>query len=194
MRRSRYDEGSGADRWRWEREVLRPDWGRPHPDDPNWRDGQYHGLRSGGGPWQGAYGRQREASREDLGGWGGVQGRYRRPMGGFGRDGLLGYEERRRALRDPVSPAETHPYMEEDSWQGGGVRGGVGYLRQYNARSPALRYGREFDRGYGWVEREHHGNLYPDPGPTREREYGGYNRAGWAPGTWVGPGSRVGRR
>lgn len=148
MRRPRYEE-SGMDRQRWEREVLRPDWGTPHPSDPNWRDGHYHGMRSAGGPWQASYGLHRVSRREDLGGSGGLEGRYSRPMGGFGRDGLLGYEDRRSVPREPRRRDERPPLDYDESWQGGGVRGDAGYLRQYNSRSPELRYGHDYQRSPG---------------------------------------------
>ena len=179
-------------REQYERSVLRPDWGRPHPGDPNWLDGHYHGLRSDGGRWQGSYDRYRRYHADDLGGWGGYDGRYSRPMGGFRRDGLLGYDDRRGWRREPPGMPYREDVDADPEWQGGGVRDDMGYLRQYNSRSPEVRYGHDYRRSFGWAERGHFGNPYHDEGPTREREYGGYNRAGWAPGTGPGPGSRAG--
>ena len=114
-------------------------------------------------------------------------------MGGFGRDGLLHYEDRRAERRHPLPTGRYDEDLRgaDPRWEGGGVHGDAGYLRQYNSRSPAVRYGEEYRRGSGWAERAHHGNPYPVEEPTHEREYGGYNSAGWAPGTWPGPGSRA---
>jgi hypothetical protein len=188
MRRDPYDDPYRS-RAAFERAVLRPDWGRPHPSDPNWEDGHYHGMRSAGGPWQAAYGRHRLAHREDLRGVGGFEGRYGRPAGGFARDGLLRLEAARAEER--VAPG---PWRYDDALRGGaqdgGVREDMRYLRQYNSSSRELRDGGDDRRSFGWAERAHRGEHYPDDGPTRERDYGGYNRAGWAAGTRVGPGSR----
>ena len=97
MRSAADDDDAYGTRKGFEREVLRPDWGRAHPSDPNWVDGQYHGMREVGGPWLAAYGRHRTASREDLGSAGGVEGRYGHPAGGFARDGLLRLDSPRAA-------------------------------------------------------------------------------------------------
>jgi hypothetical protein len=188
-RRNRYDDPY-QDRQQFERAVLRPDWGRGHPTDPNWRDGHYHGMRSEGGRWQGSYGRYRLAHREDVRGAGGFEGRYGRPAGGFDEHGILRMEGRRESDRLPRRDWRYDDAFRDagPDWQGGGVREDMGYLRQYNTRSPELRHPGQ--RGFGWAERAHYGNLYRDEGPTREREYGGYNRGGWAAGSWPGPGSR----
>jgi len=192
MRRDRYDDPYHS-RHGFERAVLRPDWGRPHPSDPNWRDGWYHGMRSAGAAWQAPYDALRRYHEEDLRGWGGYQGRYGRPVGEFRESGLLRMEGRRAVDREDRVPPRYAADYGEPEWQGGGVSEDVRYLRQYNGRSPELRYGRDYRRSYGWAERAHHDEHYPDDGPTRELEYAGYNRAGWAPGTWPGPGSRMGR-
>jgi hypothetical protein len=193
MRRNRYDDPYST-RHGFEREVLRPDWGSPHPTDPNWSDGWYHGMRSQGGSWQARYDRLRRDREEDLRRFGGYQGRYGRPAGDFARSGLLRMEGRGGEDGLPRQAPRYAADYGEPGWQGGGVREDMGYLRQYNGRSPELRYGGDYRRSYGWAERAHFDEHYPDDGPTRERAYGGYNSAGWAPGTWPGPGSRVGRR
>jgi hypothetical protein len=188
MRRDRYDDPYRS-RKDFEREVLRPDWGRPHPSDPNWEDGHYHGMRGGGGPWQACYGRHRLDHRADLGRAGGFEGRYGRPAGGFSRDGLLRLDGAR--ADEGWAP---RPWRYDDALRGGAQDGGVcddmRYLRQYNSASAELRYGHDYRRAYGWAERTHHGGHYPDEGPTRERDYAGYNRGGWAAGTGIGPGTR----
>jgi hypothetical protein len=142
MRRQRYDDPY-RERWPYERAVLRPDWGRAHPDDPNWRDGRYHGMRTGGDAWQAPYGRYRMAHRGDLGGWGGYPGRYDRPPGGFDDAGLLGMAGRRAADRLPRRPDYDADFREMDPrWQDGGMDGS--YLRQLDSRPP------RFSRRPGW--------------------------------------------
>jgi hypothetical protein len=194
MRDNRYDDPYRS-RASYERAVLRPDWGRPHPGDPNWADGHYHGMRSAGGPWQAPYGRYRHAHEADRGGWGGYEGRYARPPGGFGPDGLLGMDGRRSEDREPRRPWRYDEDFRDagPGWQGGGVRGDAEYLRQYNSRSPGLDRGGPPRRGYSHAEGYAAGARYPDEGRTRERAYGGYNQGGWAGGTRPGPGTRAAR-
>ena len=168
MRRDRYDDPYQS-RAGFERAVLRPDWGRSHPSDPNWRDGWYHGMRSGGAPWQARYDQLRREHAEDLRGWGGYQGRYGRPVGEFTRSGLLRMDGRRDSDREHRTAPRYAADYGEPEWQGGGVSEDVRYLRQYNSRSPELHYGYDYRRYYGSGHLDEH---YEDDGPTLEREYG----------------------
>jgi hypothetical protein len=120
---------------------MRPGWGEPQPQDPNWHDGTYHGMRMELDPTRAAYGFHRLHRAHDLGGHGGYDGRYDAGRGSFGRNGLYRDPfDRQRALRaapghlPPHDEAHTAPRHVED----GGVRGDNAYLRQYNAASPAL--------------------------------------------------------
>ena len=48
---------------------MTPEWGRPHPLDPNWADGEYHGNRMRAQPGHGAYGFHRQVHEHDLQGY-----------------------------------------------------------------------------------------------------------------------------
>ena len=78
----------------FDRKGLRmdPGWGLDDRADPNWRGGTYHGLRMRSGEHQAAYGEHRLHHRGDLGGHGGVDGRYDWGEGTFDREGI--YHER----------------------------------------------------------------------------------------------------
>ncbi|HEU0014296.1 MAG TPA: hypothetical protein VFQ45_11465 [Longimicrobium sp.] len=161
---------------------MGPQWGRPHPLDPNWSDGDYHGQRMGWDHRQGAYGFLRQHREHDLGGHGGFDGRYDEPEGRYGRDGLWRHPMDAGRVEHPHSrhlPYDRDLRRVED----GGVRAGNQYLRQYNANSPELRRG--YDRGYGWAPGPSgEGRLTRAGlrGDTRERGYAGYNRGGFAEG------------
>jgi hypothetical protein len=177
---------------------LRPDWGRPHPMDPNWADGQYHGMREEQGNWQGAYGQYRREHSQDLGGWGGYQGRYRQPPGGFNREGWFQdpFDARPHGAQGrPLNGIRGYDAHMRGDAHNGGVRYDNQYLQQYNRDSLAFRTGRGYDRSYGWAPggREIGGN-YNDQlrrGAPQEHSYAGYNRGGFANGNQPQPGSRA---
>lgn len=99
--------------------------------DPNHRGG-YGGMRMHGDDRQGAYGWHRWTHEEDFRGSGGFLGDRDRPprLGGEG-----GFRR----------PREEY----NRGWGSGGVRDlrhDREALREFNARSPGLRYGAEYDR------------------------------------------------
>jgi hypothetical protein len=177
------------------REIsMRPEWGRPHPSDPNWADGEYHGMRMRGDDRSAAYGLNRLNSREDLGGWGGYDGRYDSEPGTFDLEGIYhdDFHGQGRGFRYDREFRGRAEFRQDPG--GGGVHGDNRYLRQYNARSPELERG--YDRGFGWA-----GGPEGRPGgwdesggprgrPTDERRYGGYSTGGFAEGKLAGPGTR----
>ncbi len=183
---------------------MRPEPVRESSLDPNYRGGDYRGMRmEGGRPEQAAYGRWRLDHARDLGGSGGFRGyedrewRLRRdtgtyePVPGRGRGGYdRGYDARGEyAPRGYEPPLPGRGYdrglrgggrIVED----GGVHGDNRYLRQYNAASPALRGGQAYDRSYGHASGEPGGS--PGRGPyDRDRfqrdanRYGGYSSGGF---------------
>ncbi len=176
---------------------LRPDWGRPHPSDPNWADGHYHGMREEPGSWQGAYGHYRREHAQDLGAWGGYEGRYRQPPGGFNREGWLQdpFDRQAHGARGrPVGGLRGYDARMTGDARDGGVRYDNQYLRQFNRNSVAFRTGRGYDRNYGHAPGPREiGGSYTDqlrrPDP-REHSYSGYNRSGFAPGNQPPPGTR----
>ena len=167
---------------------MGPGWNHDHDSDPNFRGGEYHGMRMGSTPgYQAAYGRQRMHSAGDLGGYGGYDGRYDLPEGVYDREGYYHERDAPRMARGPRYGADYRP-----EWEGGGVRGGREYLRQYNANSPALRGGGP-ERAWGFSEgpdarsmrgRDARGQR------TDERGYNGYNQGGFSEGKFAGPGTR----
>ncbi|HEX8672781.1 MAG TPA: hypothetical protein VF710_12875 [Longimicrobium sp.] len=181
---------------------VRPDWGRPHPLDPNWADGHYHGMREDEGNWQGAYGHYRREHSQELGGWGGYEGRYRQPPGGFNREGWFQDPFDRSphgAQGRPLNGIRGYDRQMRGDANDGGVRYDNQYLQQYNRDSLAFRTGRGYDRSYGWapgareIARGSDGN-YADHlrhRPTQEHSYSGYNRGGFTPGNQPQPGSRA---
>jgi hypothetical protein len=162
---------------------MRPGWGEPQPQDPNWHDGTYHGMRMELDSRRAAYGFHRLFRAQDLGGHGGFDGRYDAGRGSFGRNGLYRDPfDRQPALRaapghlPPPDEAHTAPRHVED----GGVRGDNAYLRQYNSASPALKDedGRAFGHapaGSDTVD----GGAAPDE-PPRPEAQGGQNPGGFA--------------
>lgn len=203
---ARYDE-----RFRGDEMHLRPEWGRPHPSDPNWRDGGYHGMRMQYGPRQGAYGWYRQTHAYDLGGAGGVDGIYDEGRGGFDDEGIYhhphfgggrgrgydrSYDGGYRSRADAYDGGYRRPRY-DGGYRGrgydaplrhvedGGVRGDQRHLRQYNRNSSALRYGSEYDRGFGHAPGARgEGQYVPDAARRRVNPHGfsGYNRGGgWAP-------------
>ena len=173
---------------------MDPDWGRPHPLDPNWADGEYHGMRMQRQPGHAAYGFHRQVRENDLQGYGGFDGIYDEGPGRYNREGQFQHPYFHGQMQHPRSqPLRYDAGMRHV--EDGGVRGDTRYLRQYNAQSPMLRGG-GYDRGYGWAPaggRE--GELTrPDLRGERtdERGYAGYNRGGFA--AEQGPGLDPGRR
>jgi hypothetical protein len=183
---------------------MRPEPVRGESLDPNYRGGDYQGMRMGGGqPNQAAYGRYRLDHAGDLGGNGGFQG----------------YEDREWRLRPDTGTYESVPGRVqrydrgydprgEYNWRGyeppvqggrgydrglrgggrivedGGVQGDNRYLRQYNAASPALRGGQAYDRSYGHAEgapgrRPGQGPYDRDDYQRSANRYGGYSSGGF---------------
>jgi hypothetical protein len=164
---------------------MGPEWGRPHPMDPNWADGEYHGQRMGWDHRQAGYGYHRQMRERDLQGYGGFDGIYDEGPGRYNAEGQFEHPYFRGEMRHPRSRPEPRGYDRgmrhvED----GGVRGDARFLRQYNANSPQLRGG-GYDRGFGWAPAGPREGQLTNPGlrgrPTDERGYAGYNRGGFAP-------------
>lgn len=185
---------------------MRPQSVRGDSLDPNYRGGEYHGMRmGGGGPGQAAYGAYRLRNAADLGGSGGFEGtehrewRLREDTGTYepvrGRGGVR-YDrddrDDRGPLREPVWRGYEVPLHSAGRGydrggrvvEDGGVRGDNRYLRDYNANSPALRGGHAYDRSYGRAGGEP--GRRPGPGPyDRDRfqrdanRYGGYSSGGF---------------
>ncbi|HEX8430404.1 MAG TPA: hypothetical protein VF625_03920 [Longimicrobium sp.] len=176
---------------------MGPQFGRPHPADPNWADGNYHGNREAGGAGQAAYGHYRREHVTDLGGSGGFDGRYAEGRGYYDRDGIFRQQFDARphgALGRPVRGIQGYDadHRPADA-RNGGVRGDNRYLQQYNNESVAFRTGRGYDRNFGWApgQREVSGYDRSFRGqPLREHTSNGYNRSGYAQGNQYGPGPR----
>lgn len=192
----------GNDYWEIRRGFsMRPD-RRPGSLDPNYHHGEYYGERMDTAyEGQAPYGRHRYWHAGDLGAHGGFNGRYDAGEGHMDDSGLF---------RDPFDRGAgreggvRHPYYDRDFFRGGGgVHRNVGYLSDYNAGSPALRFGSRYDRSFG------HAGGDPGRGPvgegpysrdgfTREANlYGGRNTGGFAEGTrprQAGRGSFVPRK
>ena len=175
---------------------MGPEWGRPHPMDPNWSDGEYHGNRMDGSHRQGAYGAHRQVREQDLQGYGGFDGIYDEGPGTYNREGQFEHPYFQGRMQHPRSRPVRHGYDAGLRYvQDGGVRNDTRFLRQYNAQSPGLRSG--YDRGYGWAPAGRHEGGLTSPGlrgrETDERGYAGYNRGGFAQGqgpTSLNPGRR----
>lgn len=165
---------------------MGPEWGRPHPLDPNWRDGEYHGMRMEYSHRHGAYGFHRRTHEDDLLGYGGFDGLYDEGPGAFDREGMYRHPYFRGRVTHGHSGHVTHAGYDAEfrHVEDGGVRGDVRYLRQYNAESPMLRGGR-YDRGYGWAPAGpgEGGLTRPDLRRAHidEQRYAGYNTGGFAP-------------
>ena len=85
---------------------MGPGWGWRDRDDPNWRNGEYGGMRMRGDARHPAdYGRYRFFHQQDLGGYGGFDGRYDLPEGYFDREGY--YHEEGGAERQGLRPRYT---------------------------------------------------------------------------------------
>lgn len=165
---------------------MGPEWGRPHPQDPNWADGEYHGMRMRRQPGHGAYGLHRLTHEHDLQGYGGFDGIYDEGPGTYDPQGVYHHPYFRGRLQHGRSAEVTRGGYDAvfRHVENGGVRGDTRYLRQYNSDSPALRGRGGYDRGYGWAPAGGREGGLARPGPngrTNERGYAGYNRGGFAP-------------
>ncbi len=191
---------------------MRPEPVRGESLDPNYRGGDYQGMRMAGGqPNQAAYGRYRLDHAGDLGGNGGFQGyedrewrlrpdtgtyepvpgrvqRYDRGYDPRGEYNWRGYEPPVQGGRGYDRGLRGGGRIVED----GGVQGDNRYLRQYNAASPALRGGQAYDRSYGHAEgapgrRPGQGPYDRDVYQRSANRYGGYSSGGfgerWLPNT-----------
>lgn len=164
---------------------MAPEWGRPSLD-PNWKDGEYHGLRMRYDHRQAAYGFHRQSREADLQGYGGFDGIYDEGPGTYDRAGVF----RHPYFQGRLQHGSTAPLAagtadsEFRHVEDGGVRADNEYLRQYNADSPALQAGGG-DRGFGHAPAgAGEGELTrPDlrAEGTDERGYAGYNQGGFAP-------------
>lgn len=152
---------------------------RPRGMDPNFRDG-YRGMRMHGDDQQAAYGWYRWRHERDLGGSGGYPGLVDRAQEG-GRGGY-----------------GPPPAAYDRDWEGGGVRDlrtDRRALREFNAASPGLRYGAEYETSrYGRDYRPRGGSRGALPGHFRGDRFdygnrglssGGYSE-GWAWGPMRG--------
>jgi hypothetical protein len=171
---------------------MGPGWGWEDRSDPNWRGGTYHGYRMQPAPHRAAYGDHRLHHQYDLGGHGGFDGRYDWPDGRFDREGIYheAYEQGG-GMRSAQRVRYDVDY--EPRWErSGGVRYDSGYLRQYNAHSPALGPGGP-ERSWGFAEGPGAPPLRGHDArgrATEERRYAGYNTGGFAEGKFRGPGTR----
>lgn len=149
--------------------------------DPNFRGGRYHGQRMRQGrESQAAYGRHRLYHREDLGRFGGFEGRYSAGPGRMDGEGLY----REPFDEEPGRYARTRFGPTREDWERverSGVNPELRYLRDYNAHSPELREGDNRSFGYAGGEP----GARPGEGPwTRDR----FSRAANRYGTREGPG------
>ena len=167
---------------------MGPEWGRPHPQDPNWADGEYHGMRMQRQPGHGAYGFHRQMRENDLQGYGGFDGIYDEGPGEYDRQGVYHHPYFRGELHHGRSAEVTRAGYDAvyRHVENGGVHHDTRYLRQYNSESPALRGRGGYDRSYGNAPRGGRDGELTRPdlrgGRTDERGYAGYNRGGFAPG------------
>jgi hypothetical protein len=199
---------------------MGPQWGRPHPMDPNWSDGEYHGNRMDWSHRQGAYGFHRQAREHDLQGYGGFDGIYDQGPGTYNAEGQFQHPYFQGRTQPPRGRGTASHGRYDAGMRGrydagmrgrydagmrggygagpqhgtnGGVRGDTRFLRQYNAGSPGLRGG--YDRGYGWAPGGPREGGLTNPQmrgrETNERGYAGYNRGGFA--QEQGPGLDPGR-
>lgn len=142
---------------------MRPQPVRGDSLDPNYAGGEYHGNRMDSGyGWQAAYGRHRLNHAQDLGRFGGYDGIEHRDWRLLGDSGTY----------EPVRGYDRgYRHRDEEYWHGyevpnprrgydrdqrvvedGGVRRDNRYLHDYNADSPAFRYGGAYDRSFGHAE------------------------------------------
>ena len=168
---------------------MAPDWGRPHPLDPNWADGEYHGMRMQRQPGHGAYGFHRQMRERDLQGYGGFDGIYYEGPGQYDSAGVY----RHPYFEGRLQHGRSHDVTAMGGYdavyrhvENGGVHRDTRYLRQYNAESPALRGRGGYDRSYGHAPAGGRDGELTRPdiygARTDERGYNGYNRGGFAPG------------
>lgn len=158
--------------------------------DPNYAGGTYHGMRMNPGSYQAAYGRYRLNHQVALGGHGGFDGRHDQPNGFYDRGGIY-HEAREQQGR--MGPGRLRYDVEHNPrWENGGQQYGSDYLRQYNANSPAQRFGGP-DRSWGFAPGSDQPRMLGRDGrgrPTEEHRHNGYNTGGFAEGHFRGPGTR----
>jgi hypothetical protein len=149
-----------------------------------------HGGRHGGydAPFGGGYDGEMRGRYGAPRGYDAAFGHRHGPRGGYdaemrGYDGGMRGREMGGYDRGYGGPVMGSPRPHEGSPRDGGVYAGSGYVRQYDAHSPALRGDGGHDAWYGYAE-----GGRPLPGdprrrPTDERGYAGYPSAGYAPQT-----------
>ena len=171
---------------------LAPQWGRPQPLDPNWRDGDWHGHRMEADHRHGAYGRHRMTHRSDLGFAGGFNGIYDEGDGRYDRQGIFHHPRLEGNPRQAPARQPAPRYTYDQGFrhvENGGVQRDSRFLGQYNRNSVGLRYGGDY-RGYGQAPGVRgQGQYAPESArrPTNERGYNGYNRGGFADNGGGGP-------
>jgi hypothetical protein len=209
---ARYDGGDyGYDRAEYGRSGMRrelslsPRYPGGQSADPNYRNGEYGGMRmQPGTPGQSSYGWYRATHARDLGNAGGFEGRYG-PAWGQGRGGWTpdgqyrdqfdrAQEQAWRQNRDvamqqgrpmqrgyPGGPQQGWPRYDHEHRgpQDGGVRRDLRHLRQLNANSVTFRHGSEHDRSFGYAEHPDQGGG-AGRGRPGENAYGGRNAGGFS--------------
>lgn len=194
--------------WRSHRGFsMRPEPVRGDSLDPNYRGGEYRGMRMGEGyddhaayGDQAEYGRYRLDHARDLGGQGGYGGighrEWRRrpdtgtyePVRGYDRPYGGGPDRYERQGFEPPRGGRGYDRGQRVV-ENGGVRGDNRYLRGYNADSAALRHGGAYDRSYGHAggaprERPGAGPYDRDHFQRDANRYGGYSSGGFSEG-WL---------
>lgn len=164
---------------------LGPQWGRPQPLDPNWRDGDYHGHRMQYDHRHGAYGWHRMTHQNDLRFAGGFNGVYDEGDGSYDRDGIFHHPRLEGRVHHGGTGQVPPQYGEGGEFrhvENGGVQPDSRFLGQYNQNSVGLRHGGD-ERGYAQAPGARgEGEYTPESArrPTDERGYNGYNQGGFA--------------
>jgi hypothetical protein len=172
---------------------MGPQWGRPHPLDPNWADGEYHGQRMEFDHRHGAYGWYRRAHERDLQSSGGFDGIYDEGDGRYDAHGIYHHPMYHGRVQQPRTRGMPRDYRYDAQYrhvENGGVRRDSRFLGQYNRNSVGLRYGSEYDRGYGHAPGARGEGRFVPPSARanpNERGYAGYNRGGFAPSRGLDP-------
>lgn len=192
---ARYDEDH---RWRSYRGFsMRPERMEGESLDPNYRGGEYQGMRMDKGyAGQAAYGRYRQDHARDLGEYGGYRGmqppQEYNPRDGTYRRGMpRGYDRQYEGWGrwQGYDPTPQRGYDRgQRIVQNGGVRPDNRHLQDYNTNSPVFRQGMggsPYDRNYGYAGGEP-GGPRPGGGPYdrdhHQRDanrYGGYSSGGF---------------
>ena len=172
---------------------MGPQWGQPHPLDPNWADAEYHGGRMEFDHRHGAYGWYRQAHERDLQSSGGFDGIYDEGPGRYDAHGVYHHPMHRGRVQRPRTQGMPRDYRYDAQYhhvENGGVRQDSRFLGQYNRNSVGLRYGGEYDRGFGHAPGgQGEGRFVPPSSRAHpnERGYAGYNRGGFAPARGLDP-------